>query len=192
LNLSDPDYKPKPHMAREIKTVDSKIITHQHVKIISKWIDKLEITDRLTSSYEFKLLLRGSRDGSYAVKCHILCDNEPRTVTVVKVKGSGEILGGYNPASWRSVGGYFSTKDSFIFSFKDSDRIDNYILSRVKDENNAIFNSLVSGPRFGDGDLNIFGAFTGKCSSKKASYEKPIREIEGNFPIEECEIFKII
>src|SRR5256885_10830032 len=58
--------KSKPLMTKEInlKTVDSKIITYQHTELISKWINRLEITDKLTSPYEFKLLFRSSRDGS--------------------------------------------------------------------------------------------------------------------------------
>ena len=47
--------KSKPRITKEIKlrTIDSKIITCQHVELISKWIDRLEITDKLTSSYDF-------------------------------------------------------------------------------------------------------------------------------------------
>src|SRR6266536_3334884 len=46
------------------KNIDSKIITFQHTEIISKWIDRLEITDMVKNSYEFKLLYRHSRDRS--------------------------------------------------------------------------------------------------------------------------------
>ena len=59
----------KPHMTKEkeinLKTVDSKIITYKHVELISKWIDKLKITDNLKNSYKFKLLFRGSHYTSY-------------------------------------------------------------------------------------------------------------------------------
>ena len=44
------------------KNIDSKIITFQHAEIISKWIDRLEITDMVKNLYEFKLLYRHSRD----------------------------------------------------------------------------------------------------------------------------------
>ena len=50
---------------------------------------------------------------------------------ILKVKGSNEILGGYNPIAWRSNFTYGTTKDSFIFSFKKDCSIENYILSRV-------------------------------------------------------------
>jgi hypothetical protein len=106
----------------ESKNIDSKIITNQHVEIISKWIDGLEITDKLTSSYEFKLLYRDSEESGGALvkikKFHEVCDNHSRTVTIFKVKDRNEILGGYNPIEWKSDNSYGITKDSFIFSFR--------------------------------------------------------------------------
>ncbi|RIA85053.1 hypothetical protein C1645_741855 [Glomus cerebriforme] len=109
LNLSDPNNKPivksNPRIPKEIylENVDSKIITYQHVELISKWIGSFEITDRLTP-YKFKLLFRGSRDGFTSNNFHNLCDNQFRTITVAKVEDSNEILGGYNPIAWKSVG----------------------------------------------------------------------------------------
>ncbi|EXX79514.1 uncharacterized protein OCT59_021282 [Rhizophagus irregularis] len=104
LNLSDPSSKPnnesKPHMFREtpkLRAIDSKIITYQHAELILKWVNRLEITDKLTTNFKFKLLFRGSRDGLTRDKFHEICDGESHTVTIVKVNGSNEILGGYNP-----------------------------------------------------------------------------------------------
>ncbi|GET65720.1 carbohydrate-binding module family 13 protein [Rhizophagus irregularis DAOM 181602=DAOM 197198] len=127
---------------------DSKIITPQHVELISKWIDRLEITDEIKNTYEFKLLLRGSHDGFSPKKFHEICDNQSHTVTIIKVKNSKEILGGYNPSEWKSDGSNCTTKDSFIFSFKNDD-IKSYILSRVKDERHAVSNDRGLGPSFG-------------------------------------------
>jgi len=70
--------------------------------------------------------------------------------------GSDEILGGYNQIEWKSYGGYSTTKDSFIFSFKNNDIFENHILSRVKDKKKAVFNSPFCGPIFGDEDLAIW------------------------------------
>ncbi|CAB4437692.1 unnamed protein product [Rhizophagus irregularis] len=81
----------------DTKVIDSKIITIQHFELISKWIDKLNITDNLASSYEFKSMPRGSRDGFATSKFYEICDNQPRIITIVKVKDSDKILGGYNP-----------------------------------------------------------------------------------------------
>jgi hypothetical protein len=172
-------------------TLKSMIISDQHIELISKWIDKSESSDKLTSSYDFKLLFRGSRDGLTQNKFHQCCDNKSRTVTIIKVKDSNEILGGYNPVEWKYDGGYEITKDSFIFSFNNNDSIENCILSRVMDESHAIFNSFYYGPSFGTSDIIIWSKFSGKSICRKSSYEKSIRKTDDMFIVEECEIFQI-
>src|ERR1044071_6941041 len=153
--------------------------------------------DKLTSPYEFKLLFRGSRDGSTGEKFHEFCDNKSRTVTIVKVKDSNEILGGYNPIVWESECGdtYSATIDSFIFSFKKNDRIENGILSRIKEESAeyAIYNNKSCGSSFGKNYLDIWPDFSYN-DDRLHSYEKPIREV-GNVYfkfVEECEVFQIM
>ncbi|EXX50328.1 uncharacterized protein OCT59_021008 [Rhizophagus irregularis] len=173
--------------------IDSEIITIQHFELISKWTDKLDITDKLSSSYEFKLMLRGSRDGFSVSKFHEICDNQPRTITIIKVKGSDKILGGYNPIEWKSAGGYSNAKDSFLFSFKNNDCIENHILSRVKNENNAIWSGHNYGPYFGSSDLVLYGNdYYNGSYCKKSDYEKPIKETGEVFAVEEYEVFQII
>ena len=107
------------------------------------------------------------------------------------MEDSDEILGGYNPIKWKSVKCWDNTKDSFIFSFKNNDKIENCILSRVKDAKNAVHNSPIRGPTFGTTDLSIWKPFGGS-GSKKGSYEKPIRETENSFFVEECEVFQVV
>ncbi|GBC08031.1 hypothetical protein RclHR1_07880005 [Rhizophagus clarus] len=200
LTLLEPDSRPsdksKLQITKEIKsrTIDSKIITYQHVELISKWVDRSHITDEMTSPYRFKLLFRGSRDGLTRGKFHRFCDNKSRTVTIIKVKDSNEILGGYNPIEWKSDDSYGTTKDSFIFSFNNDkiDRIENYILSRIMNESNAIYNSSYYGSTFGEGDLILWylSFYCNYCV--KTSYEKPIRKTDQVFTVEECEVFQII
>ncbi|UZO02805.1 uncharacterized protein OCT59_021283 [Rhizophagus irregularis] len=195
LNLSDPNSKPidksEPRMIKEIKskTIDSKVITYQHAELILKWIDRLDITAKLTSSYEFKLLFRGSRDGLSPNKFHEICDNHSRTVTIVKVKDSNEILGGYNPIEWKSNQSNSTTEDSFIFSFHNNGT-EKYILSRVTNENYSTWNSKNCGPSFGS-DLYIFGKYCGNVCKQK-NYEKPIRSTVDKFSVEESEVFQIV
>ena len=189
--------KPETRDTKEVKikpaNIDSKIITFQHAELISKWIDKLEITDEIKSLYEFRLMLRGSRDGFTTKKFHEICDNQSRTVSIIKAKDSNEILGGYNPIEWNSNHNYCATKDSFIFSFKDNDRIENCILSRIKNESEAAFNNEYYGPSFGFRDLILYGNnFYKKSYCRKDNYEKSIREIDDKFSVEEYEIFQII
>ncbi|GBC09454.1 hypothetical protein RclHR1_08880007 [Rhizophagus clarus] len=205
-NDSNPNKKSAPRIVKEInfktKNIDSKIIKFQHAVLISKWIDKLEITDNMIIPYEFKLLYRESRDaisrdGSGGLlhrfkKFHEICKNQSRTVTVIKVKDSNEILGGYNPIEWKFDGSYGVTKDSFIFSFSDDD-IENHVLSRVDDEAKAICNDLYNGPSFGHGDLYLCTTFGGglKIFCKKKFYERQIIERNDALSLE-FEVFQII
>ncbi|EXX56278.1 uncharacterized protein OCT59_020366 [Rhizophagus irregularis] len=203
LNLSDPNSKPsdksKPRINKKINLrnidIDSTIITHEHAELISKWIEKLEITDQLTSSFEFKLLFRGSRDGFTPKKFHEFCDGQSHTITVAKVRDSNEILGGYNPVAWKSADySYNTTKDSFIFSFESNNRINNYILSHVIKGESAIYNDSKFGPSFGGGDLYLLNSSTksGNSICVKYSYDKSIRKTANSFSIEELEVFQII
>ncbi|PKY19231.1 hypothetical protein RhiirB3_523359 [Rhizophagus irregularis] len=181
--------KSKP---RKSINVDSNIITFKHAELISRWIDKLSITDKLTSSYEFKLILRGTRDGFAPSKFHEICDGKSCTVSIIKVKNSNEILGGYNPIEWKSERGYGVTNDSFIFSFESVDSIEKHILSHVKNEQFAVFNLRDCGPLFGEygDDLTIKGL--DKSYSNKRSYKKRIRKIEDRFFAKEYEVFQIM
>jgi hypothetical protein len=94
-------------------------------------------------------------------------------VTIIKVKGNNQILGGYNPIEWKSERSYGTTKDSFIFSFKKGDNINEHILSRVVNENYATFNDDTYGPSFGGADLILWGD---SGYSIKDSYERQIKE----------------
>jgi hypothetical protein len=192
------DYRPLKKL--NSKSIDSVTISNQHVELISKWINKLEITDKLTTSYEFKLLYRDSRDGSNEINnrfknFHEICQNQSRTVTIIKVKNSDEILGGYNPIEWNFNGVYTTTKDSFIFSFIKSD-IKNFILSRVINETYAIYNSSVNsmGLSFGCNDLHLYQNFyNGELSIRcvKSHYDKQIRGINISL-VSEFEVFQIV
>jgi len=175
---------------------DSKLITNGIAAAIANWIDikeiKLPITqyNTLDNPYEFKLLLRGSRDGFDAETFHKLCDNKPKTVTIVKVEGTKEILGGYNPIIWESTGKnkFSSTDKSFLFSFSDINLKD-VILSRIKNYNYAILSSSKYCPCFSS-DLILRTNSSGKCYYE--DYEFSIRFTKKDFSIEEYEVFQIV
>src|SRR4051794_36729837 len=101
--------------------IGSKIVNLGIISTISKWIDKIDISDNtkfahlreLYLPYKFGLLLRGSQDGFTPKMFHELCDDKPYTVTFIKVKGTEEILGGYNPLKWESSDTWGRTRDSF-------------------------------------------------------------------------------
>jgi hypothetical protein len=187
LNLH-PDSSPSGKLIPR-KKIDSNIITFQHAELISKWIDK---KDKLASPYEFKLMLCGSRDGFSNCKFHEICDDKSKIVTIAKLKDSSKILGGYNPVGWKSDGGYSITKDSFIFSFENSDSVENCILSRVVNEDYAIYNDHSYGPCFGNIDLILYGKNCYDWSyCRHGQYEKLIIENGDGFSVEEYEVFQI-
>ncbi|GES77262.1 hypothetical protein GLOIN_2v1481345 [Rhizophagus clarus] len=184
--------------------IGSKIININIVSLISAWIDNLNIKNKyshirdLYLPYTFKLLLRGSRDGFTPKNFHTLCNNIPHTITFIKVKGSEEIIGGYNPLMWKNScdGEWGKTKDSFLFSFKNKNNFKGTILSRVKDLDRALFYCNEFGPAF-DTDLLIY-VNGDDCSKeynssgcKQRSYEKRIRD-SVKFSIDDYEVFQII
>ncbi|RIB28157.1 hypothetical protein C2G38_2239687 [Gigaspora rosea] len=197
---------------RNVSTITlSSIITLKHVAEISSWIDKCSTIYSTTKiPYEFKLLLRGSRDGFTGEVFHKLCDNIPNTVVIVKINSTNEILGGYNPLIWkvgsnnlpfRKVGNnsndHATTADSFIFSLKNK-KLSKSILSRVSNASKAIYYSPIThGPGFGCGALGMGNYFDPNpkkwfCQgTTEYVYEKPIRNICEWFLIDEYEVFQI-
>ncbi|RIB27889.1 hypothetical protein C2G38_2137597 [Gigaspora rosea] len=183
---------------RNVITLSSSIITLQHAAEISSWIDRRStIYDTTEIPFEFKLLLRGSRDGFNGEVFHKLCDNIPGTVVVVNINNSNEILGGYNPLIWKisnHVNGYeyATTADSFIFSLKNGNLNDS-ILSRVTDESKAIlYNVIYFRPWFGRNDFGMRDdAGLKKLHCEKDFYGKPISKANGWLSIDDYEIFQV-
>ncbi|RHZ48311.1 hypothetical protein Glove_553g5 [Diversispora epigaea] len=177
------------------------IISKEHAAEISSWIDrKKTIYSTKHIPYEFELILCGTRDGLSPQTFWDICHGHEKTVVVVKVEGSDEILGGYNPLAWDCENStWIHTKDSFIFSLKNG-KIRNSILSRVKDTKYAICNLPKSyqtsvGPHFGDfylySEESDF-SLDSKNYYFKLHYEKPIRTSSVCFSIVNYEVFKII
>jgi hypothetical protein len=200
----DPNRRPDDNIllprSRNInEIIDSKIANIHIVSLISRWIDKMDIKSKfnflreLYLPYEFKLLLRGSRDGFTPCKFHKLCNNVPHTVTLIKLKETEEIIGGYNPSIWQSAGLRGKTKDSFIFSFKNKNNFKDHILSNVNTIEEALIYSPNHGPSFSV-DLILYGTSVTKdydvkyCGHK--NYENKI--MEGDFLIEDYEVFQIM
>ncbi|CAB4412287.1 unnamed protein product [Rhizophagus irregularis] len=197
----DPNSKPTDDilLPRNLKIdgiIDSSIINNLSIiSTISRRIDKMDVSNNfahLKEPYKFQLILRGSRDGFTSKKFHELCDGIPNTVTFIKVKGTEEILGGYNPLTWESsINTWGQTKDSFIFSFKNNNAKD-AIISNIENTNCAIYHGNGYGPHFGN-DINIFsnGGDYDYIYYRKCYYEKEIRATESHFSIEDYEVFKL-
>ncbi|RHZ87374.1 hypothetical protein Glove_37g105 [Diversispora epigaea] len=174
--------------------IPSNIITDEHALEISSWIDRKETPYIENNPYEFKLLVRGSKDGFDVKTIFEICDKVSNTVIVLKVEGTGEIIGGYNPLEIYSniYGQWYSSQDSFAFSLK-TENLKNSIVSRVTNYNRAIYyDSSVSYFQFG-GTLRLRGNLkTGKeslCSTEY--YEKKICSNSDGFSVEKFEVFKV-
>ncbi|CAB4412223.1 unnamed protein product [Rhizophagus irregularis] len=107
------------------------------------------IDSKITDLSMVSIISRGSRDGFTPKRFHQLCDGKPYTVTFMKVKGTEEILGGYNPLKWESSDGLVNTKDSFIFSFKNKNA-QCAIISNIVNEDCALYYCKINGPGFCD------------------------------------------
>ncbi|RIB07207.1 hypothetical protein C2G38_2252770 [Gigaspora rosea] len=178
---------------RKSVSIPSSIINLEHAVEISSWIDRRSTTYDITEiPYEFKLLLKGSRDGFDAKTFHKLCDNITGLIVVIKVENSNEILGGYNPLGWNSTNnGWLKAPGSFIFSLKNENMKES-ILSRVNDQSDAIYNNQEHGPWFYN-----FGHYDPDGPKRWAywsinTYQPPIRNAADNkFSIDDCEVFEI-
>jgi hypothetical protein len=143
--------------------------------------------------------LRGSWDGFTPKKFHELCNDKLYMVTFIKIKGTDESIGGYNPLKWESHndGKWVGTKDSFIFSFKRIYNFKDPILSYVKNTYRALYYRKIYGPTFGD-DIELYTDGNDElkeydyCRCAHRYYEKKIRDTEDLFSIEDYEVFQIL
>ncbi|PKK74935.1 BTB-domain-containing protein [Rhizophagus irregularis] len=168
--------------------IDSKIITPSHAFLLGNLIKMTN--DNQNCTFEFQLLIRGSRDGFTVRNFHKNCDEKGRTITIASVKNSDEIVGGYNPLDWnpKCEG---KTDECFIFSL-DKKELEKFVFSKVVDENHAVYRNR--GPDFGEktSDLRLIEGDAKKGQCHKNSYEKLIRQVEGVFEIEDYEVFQVI
>nr|CAG8450376.1 13651_t:CDS:2 [Entrophospora candida] len=129
--------------------------------------------------FEFKLLLRGSENGFTPKVFHDLCDNKGPNVVILKIRETGQIIGGYNPIGWRSLAKsrWQYTRESFLFSFGYE----------------AIYDDPNFGPCFGKTDLDMRKQFNepNNCSAKKTCYKNNITN-NGKFSVEDYEVYQVL
>ncbi|RHZ87600.1 hypothetical protein Glove_33g188 [Diversispora epigaea] len=198
--------------ARSVLVTDlppfSTIISEDHAAEISSWIDcKTDTYPTTNIPYKFELILRGTKDGFAPQTFWNICHGHARTIVVAKVKGTDEIIGGYNPLTWDNTfegkfNEFMETKDSFIFSLKNGN-IQDSILSRVELAAGAVLNVCENdqktfGPSFGFGfnlrseKSNFNVDYFSICSNDPKYYEKRIKTSSDLFSIDNYEVFKVI
>jgi len=189
-----------PRSKTAIRT--GQLLNSQTKYLISSWIDcKNNLYNEDNTPYKFELIFQGSQDGFTRSAFEDKCYNIKETATILKIKKTGELIGGYNPVGWnkeeRSSNDlyYIESDKSFIFKIGQSDTI----LSRVQNSQQAFYHysdemaeSILS---FG-GDLFVgyniteshyYHYFFNNCSV----YINNLN-IRGSGLLDEFEIYKII
>lgn len=123
--------------------------------------------------------------GDTARDFHLAADGKGRTFSVMEASnGSGQswLVGGYNPQSWSSTGGFNLTprqadRTAFIFNLTSNQYFlqapDSYALGTVGA--NQTYNDIDAGPSFGIGfDLGVSADLTTNGISYRYSYIDPV------------------
>ncbi|RIB11289.1 hypothetical protein C2G38_119043 [Gigaspora rosea] len=174
----------------------STIINNEHAAEIASWVDKRDYSTK-NNPYRFNLLLRGSKDGFTAASFWNLCNEQVNVIVIMKVKGTDEILGGYNPIAWHKPFSKRFTKESddcFIFSLKNG-IIKNSILSRVKKPKTAVLCHSKYGPCFGGGGLTLKDNCDQdgqcQCFNYNNNTYNPIRDKSTYDEVDDCSKFSV-
>ncbi|RIB23927.1 hypothetical protein C2G38_2071356 [Gigaspora rosea] len=197
---------------------DSNLMDYQHACALASWInneDNYNYYDRTTNPYNFKLLLRATRDGFDPTTFHTLCDNKGATIMVSKLSSTRQLIGGYNPLYWSplpqlsenssiistnspnnnstSGGSWWKTSSSFLFSFNDLD----FKIARVQKPQYAIYYDRKYGPGWGyTGDLIIKDSGSIYNSQKSMTYPDASKffpyTTSSEYDIDEYEVFQVV
>ena len=123
-------------------TIDSTIISTEKLKNDLVALCKL-------SRKQFKLIYRATTDGFAAASFHTKCDNQPKTLTIVKAS-SGDIFSGYTSVAWDSTGNYKADPNAFLFSLINV-RFAPQLMPVKAGGANSIFCNASYGQTFGSG-----------------------------------------
>ena len=180
----------------QLYRINSGIIKSQHFNIFASWIEKKDkfYYNKRKNPYKIQLLYRASRDGDTVTRFHEKCDNKGPTLVITRIANSEHIIGGYNPLDWKPVLNecYKSTKDSFIFSFKDRNNLQTAKVSYPNDEKHQYSIVCYSGygPTFGNGhELGCYG--NGNWASHNLDTYPKIN-IPSSFKVNDYEVFQVI
>jgi len=185
-----------------------KFLNFKLKSLISGWIDQNN------ASHDFELILCGSQDGFSRAVFEEKCYNIEQTVVLVKIKETGELVGGYNPVCWNIKGKssnkvyWIETDKSFIFKI-DENQLGNSILSRVKNPGDAIYH-VGQIYNFTSDNIKLHELFVNFCDFALCNsinnepycfysfynhYKNNLNLINNNKKVhllEECEVYKLI
>ena len=189
-----------------IDRIECSTILFSKILTSAQRIDLLKLIE--LEDYEFKLIYRASVNGFSSEDFHRCCDGIGKTLTIVKVKDTPFIFGGYTAIEWESTNNVYykwkEDKNAFIFSLVNKDHKPIKIKCQVGFC--AIYCDPQYGPSFGAGfDFKIASNSNINCKSYSklgCSYKLPGYEInseESNcflagsskFCTEEIEVYEL-
>ena len=189
---------PPPRVVR----IESNIIKPELANIVANWIDKENFGIKYNSHYKFNLIYRGRHDGNWSKSFRSKCKGQIPSLVLIKVEGSDKIFGGYSSIGFSSIGknllskyqdsngwSFYYSSDNFIFSFENSEDIQNMKISRVLNNSRAMLDHSTNGFNFGWASLSI----NDKClfaNNRANNYEGNLKT-EVVFDIEEIETFTV-
>ena len=151
---------------------------------------------------QFKLIYRASRDGFEASSFHAKCDDQPKTLTLIR-SAKGFIFGGYTSRSWTSKICWKRDPTAFIFSLVNAISTPQFISIQVGDTC-ALRCDPCKGPTFGQDICIADNSNTGESNAqlgcsydfKLFSYQSPKADSflagSSEFLTSEIEVFKLI
>lgn len=149
------------------------------------------------------MLYRATRDGWNVKDFHGRCDGNGPSVTLIKVKETNKICGGFTSLPWSSTGGVKADKDAVVFS------VSNEQVFPV-DKNRSVTHFSSQGPSFGygyeldignfsmmnkEGDARSSTKTTADCSVlvDLADGTSPLTGVKSDrFTLAELEVFQIV
>ena len=157
------------------------------------------------AGHKFTLVYRASRDGFDASSFHAKCDNQPRTLTLIR-SVNGCIFGAFASVAWSSVISWKTDPDAFIFSLVNDTGVPHMFPIKFENRQSSIYCQPACGPAFGRGaDLVISdrsNMTTESFSNLGKSYDFPLFEYGSmkaqsylagsrNFQTSEIEVFHV-
>ena len=132
--------------ATSFRAIDSTIVNTDQLKR-----DMLELC-KLTGR-RLTLVYRATQDGFHAAAFHAKCDNQARTLTIIR-STAGYVFGAYTDAAWDSASGYKADAQAFIFSLINPSAQPKLIPIKPGGAN-GIYCQPGYGPTFGAHDIYV-------------------------------------
>ncbi|POG81698.1 hypothetical protein GLOIN_2v1470532 [Rhizophagus irregularis DAOM 181602=DAOM 197198] len=141
---------PRTGLPDKKESFKSNIIKPELANIIANWMDNKDAKFTHTIKnplYKFKLIYCGSRDGINNNSFKNKCNGRVPSLVLIEDKKSNMIFGGYSSIGFSSLGDqylsennvrYYYSSDNFIFSFENSEDVQNMKIGRVINSYKAI------------------------------------------------------